>query len=360
MKNKILALLATIGLASSVTAVEINDNLSITGFIDGSYETTDTDNVNHDSSELALDEVEINFLLNVGNVSGEIHVDSDEAAGGVELFNIEQAHFTYSFENGLSAQIGRFGSNLGFEREDPAGLYTFSRAYGGADHDSSAATDPQDIYNLGNIDGGIYNGEGLRFSYATDSVSLSVAAINGIGEDLESVDGVDYTENNLDYEIALTFTGIENLVLNAGILSRNGEESSFDGNAGLGGNQDGVIDPNEINRATDVTIYSLSAAYTLDKLLLAGEYVNFDPDTTGASDLSAYMLLADYDVNDKLGVAVRYSEYETGANAESDRLTIAPNYAITSSLGAILEYTSDEDNAGNDSDTLALELTYTF
>jgi len=358
MKNKILALLATIGLASSVTAVEINDNLSITGFIDGSYESTDTDNVNHDSSELALDEVEINFLLNVGNVSGEIHVDSDESGAGDELFNIEQAHFTYSFENGLSAQIGRFGSNLGFEREDPAGLYTFSRAYGSADHDSSALTAPEDIYNLGNIDGGIFVGEGLRLSYATDSVSLSVAAINGIGEDLETAgnNGVDYTENNLDYEVALTFTGIENLVLNAGILSRNGEERGVDNN------NNGVLEPatGEIISATDVTIYSLSAAYTLDKLLLAGEYVNYDPDTTGASDLSAYMLLADYDVNDKLGVAVRYSEYETGANAESDRFTIAPNYAITSSLGAILEYTSDEDNSGNDSDTIALELTYTF
>ena len=163
---------------------------------------------------------------------------------------------------------------------------------------------------------------------------------------------LDYYENNLDYEVALTFTGIENLVLNAGILSRNGEETGLDTDA------DGIIDT--VNPATDATVYSLSAAYTLDKLLLAGEYVNFDPDTAGASDLSAYMLLADYDVNDKLGVAVRYSEYETGANAESDRLTIAPNYAITSSLGAILEYTSDEDNNGNDSDTLALELTYTF
>ncbi len=37
MKNKILALLATIGLASSASAVEINENLSINGFIDGSY-----------------------------------------------------------------------------------------------------------------------------------------------------------------------------------------------------------------------------------------------------------------------------------------------------------------------------------
>ena len=37
MKNKILALLATIGLASSVTAVDVNENLKIQGFLDFSY-----------------------------------------------------------------------------------------------------------------------------------------------------------------------------------------------------------------------------------------------------------------------------------------------------------------------------------
>ena len=43
MKNKILALLATIGLVSSASAIEINDNLSINGFIDGSYHSVDFD-----------------------------------------------------------------------------------------------------------------------------------------------------------------------------------------------------------------------------------------------------------------------------------------------------------------------------
>ena len=37
MKNKLIALLASIGLVSSASAIEINENLSINGFIDGSY-----------------------------------------------------------------------------------------------------------------------------------------------------------------------------------------------------------------------------------------------------------------------------------------------------------------------------------
>ena len=134
MKNKILALLATIGLASSVTAVEINENISINGFIDGSWSNVENDGNQHDDSNIGLDEVELNFIVSAGNVDGEIHIDTTESGfGGDDGLNIEQAHFTYSFENGLSAQIGIFGSNLGFEREDPAGLYTYSRAYGNAD-----------------------------------------------------------------------------------------------------------------------------------------------------------------------------------------------------------------------------------
>ena len=43
--------------------------------------------------------------------------------------SIEQAHFTYTFDNGISATFGRYGSKLGLEGEDPAGLWTFSRAY---------------------------------------------------------------------------------------------------------------------------------------------------------------------------------------------------------------------------------------
>ena len=72
MKNKILALLATIGLVSSVTAVEINDNLSINGFIDGSYADADADadldgaagplNAGDDLENLGIDEVELNFI----------------------------------------------------------------------------------------------------------------------------------------------------------------------------------------------------------------------------------------------------------------------------------------------------------
>ena len=92
-------------------------------------------------------------------------------------------------------------------------------------------------------------------------------------------------------------------------------------------------------------------------MLVAGEYTERSAD---AGDRDAYLVLADYDVNNKLGVALRISSEELAGNAgDYDKVTIAPNYAITESLGAILEY-SDVDNGGTDSEEYAVELTYTF
>ena len=83
-------------------------------------------------------------------------------------------------------------------------------------------------------------------------------------------------------------------------------------------------------------------------------------DVGSNGDLDAYLLLLDYDFNDKFGAALRISSNETEtANEDYDKITIAPNYAITDSLGAIIEY-SDIDQGSIDVNQLAIELTYTF
>ena len=315
MKNKLLALLAAFGLVASVSAVEINDNLSINGFIDGSWSNTDVGAT--DTNDLDIDEVELNFIVNAGNVSGEIHIDSDDGDANETDIDLEQVHFTYTMDNGLSVTFGRFGSALGFEGQDPAGLYTFSRAY---DDGTSAK-------NIGNVDSIAV--EGLSFGYSADAFSISVSAVNPEGT-LEE-DGAN--NNDLDLEVAVSYTGIENLSIGAGMHQVNG-----------------------LTAADDVDITNIHASYTMDKLMLAAEHINVE---TATADESAYLILADYDVNDQLGVAVRYSEWETGGD-EVDRVTVAPNYAITDSLGAILEYSSTEIAGGGDEDMLALELTFTF
>jgi len=344
MKNKILALLATIGLASSVSAVEINDNISINGFIDGSYQTYNQPG--GDTEQLGLDEVEIDFLFNSGPVSGAIHVDTDgssdvnvntltftdingngvadagevgigagSANAGDQLFNIEQAHFTYSLDNGVSFTFGRYGAALGFEREDPAGLYTFSRAYENSN------------YNLGNVDAAAV--EGLTIAYTGDAFSIAASI---------EKDGLNVQNRNYDLELSFSYTGMENLVVGGGYFFHNEKGSN-----------------------PERDILNLHASYSIGKALIAGEIINASDTTTGGAGEDAYLLLVDYDFTDKLGGAIRYSDWEHAASQNSNKFTIAPNYALTDSLGVILEYSNvNVDGTGNDYDFLALEATYTF
>jgi len=314
MKNKLLALLASIGMISSVSAVEVIENvLSVGGFIDGSYINND---IGGDTSAVAVDEVEVQISANVGNVSGEVHIDNNQNdTDGDTNIDIEQAHFTYSLENGLSITFGRYASALGLEREDPAGLYTFSRAYG------------QDELNLGNVDANSY--EGIALGYASGDLALNLSLDQATGTaDLETED--------LNYELSASYTGIENLVATLGYRTNNADIA-----------------------ADDTEVINLTAAYTVDKLLIAGELTAAEID---GEEVDAYLLLADYDITEKLGAAIRYSNEELLGNlGDASTLTVAPNYAVTDSFGIIVEYSDiDSDVAAQDGNQLAVELTYTF
>ena len=330
MKNKLLAIIATLGLVASASAVKVNDNLSINGFIDGSYQqndqnldTTDPTVPATDKDQaLGVDEVELNFITNVGNVDGVINLDSH---GGLDDVEVEQAHITYSLDNGVSFTLGKYGSALGFEREDPTSLYTFSRAYQAGSG-----------FNLGNIDADndLHVVEGLTVAYSGDAYSIAASFENAPSTDAE--------DDELNLEISFAYTGIDNVNLGGGYFFDNRSDSE-----------------------DEIDVLNLHASTTFGKLFLAAEYteLNRGSNVGNGSDLDGYLVLADYDFNDKLGVALRVSSNEATDAAGNDRdyskVTIAPNYAITESLGAIVEY-SDVETAGTDSNEFAVELLYTF
>jgi len=305
-------------MVASASAVKINNNLSVNGFIDGSYQLTEQPGTN--SQELGLDEVELNFVLSSGPVSGLVAVDTDLRASGRSAddnIDIEQAHFTYDLGNGVAVTLGRYGSALGFEREDPAGLYTFSRAY---DSVAGAAN-----FNFGDVDSAVV--DGITIAYSADDFTVAASLEEAADTQLET--------NDLDLELSFTYTGFAGVTIGGGYF--------FD---------------NEETAANESDILNIHASKQVNKLLLAAEYSQID--TTG-NDRDAYLLLADYDVNDKLGVAIRVSSNESNVVTEGDynKVTIAPNYAITNNLGAIIEYSDVEDNNA-DSEIYAVELTYTF
>ena len=252
MKNKILALLASVGLVASASAVEINENLSINGFIDAAY-THNNDNNPGENQQLGLDEIELNFLFNHGPVSGAIHIDDyddvDSSADGLGYadgsdIDIEQAHITYALDNGVSFTFGKYGSALGFEREDPAGLYTYSRAYTSGGELGSGDSD----FNLGDVDTNVV--EGLTIAYANDVFTLAAS--------LENPGDTDMDGDNLNAEISFSYTGFENVVIGGGYF--------FD---------------NQSNRTLETDALNLHASVNMGKLLVAGEYIELSNDTVG-------------------------------------------------------------------------------
>jgi len=333
MKNKILALLASVGLVASASAVDVNENLKIQGFLDFSYDHTEYSdtgsNANSDSQSLELDEVEIDFLFNVGDVTGEVHVDDHGTVNTSDNtnFDIEQAHFTYSLDNGASFTFGKFGSKLGFEREDPAGLYTYSRAYG--DLNNAGGNQRANSFNLGNVDQNVFHG--VSVGYAGDNYSVAASLVNPVG----SQDALE--TDNADLELSVAYTGIENVSIGGGYYFNN-----------------------RVLNTTEEDILNVYVSTSMGKLFLAAEYTEIQTERTAIGDLDGYMILADYDFNDKFGAAFRISSNETNdQNLDFDMITIAPNYSLTDSLGVILEY-NDIDQGTIDQNQLAVELTYTF
>jgi hypothetical protein len=329
MKNKLIAVIATLGMVASASAVKVNNNLSINGFIDGSYQMGDQldggvgggGDATKDQA-LGVDEVELNFITNVGNVDGVLNIDSND---GVTNLDVEQAHITYSLDNGVSFTLGKYGSALGFEREDPTSLYTFSRAYGDSGIAGSAA-----IFNLGDVDNNVV--EGFTVAYSADAYSVAASFENGLNTDAE--------DDELNLELSFSYTGINNVTLGGGYF--------FD---------------NRSNTANETDILNLHASTSFGKLFLAVEFTEVDQGGANA-DLDGYLVLADYDINDKFGAALRVSSNEQDGGTEYQKVTVAPNYAVTESLTAIVEYSDVEDGslgAGNeDVNSFALELLYTF
>jgi len=344
MKTKLLALVATLGMVASASAVKINNNLSINGFIDGSWTDRDEDHGNsaNDSQDISVDEVELNFVVNAGNVSGLVAIDTNtNNLAADDGMDIEQAHFTYGFDNGISVTFGRYGSKLGLEREDPAGLYTFSRAYGdGGAANVSAAT------NYGNIDNTNNRFDGVAFGYTYGNFDL------GLSVDQDVEDNLEAQGEGVNYEVSVTYNGFENLVVNAGWRAQD---------EGVTGTES--LDSDHIN---------VNAAYSFGKALLAVEWQEASNDRTSAGfkgDVEATQIILDYDFTNQIGAAIRYSSEDKDSDERSgleiSKFTIAPNYAITDSLGLIIEYTSADVDvaagaASDDYEFVAAELTYTF
>jgi len=300
MKNYkflITAVAAMFGASIANADISLADNLSLSGFVDASYSNTDNDAGRTET--IGLDQVELDFAISGETVSAEVHLDSLGGLDGSNDIRLEQAFASYDLGNGLTVSGGRMLNLLGFESDEPTGLYQFSNAYTGL--------------NLQDYK------EGVRASFGVEDIAVGLSAYDSGGADFD-----------LGYEAQVIFTGMENLTVGVG-----------------------VADDDEANISEAFNVW---ASYESGQMTLAAEYSDVE---TAAGDADGYLLLVNYSINDNSSITVRYSEEESTAGT-AEKLTISPNYSFTDNLGATIEYSTGEDAAGNDVDVFAIETTFTF
>ena len=283
MKNKIMAMLVAFGLVGSVSAIEINENLSINGFIDGSYKSTDFNDKSSpasggDSTDIGIDEIELDFLFSAGGaIGGELHLDSAVANDDDQL-DIEQVHLSYDFEGGLSLTAGKFSVPHSVSIVKIPEVSTPTVVHSLLPEDSILV-----MLTL-------TNKKVLRVTYTADQFTASLSAFNGVGDAEETAPVAGPPESlarktTSTGNFLLPYTGIENLALGGGVQTNNEETLA---NA-------------------DTTVINVTGVYTMGKALIGAEWSHIDSDNNAAADRDAYQILVDYDVSDVLGFAVRYS-----------------------------------------------------
>ncbi|MBT6461581.1 MAG: porin, partial [Opitutae bacterium] len=290
--------------------IAIGENLTVSGFVDASY--LNTDNGTTETSVINVDEVEIDFAFSFDAVSAEVHLQS-KGTDGVEL---EQA-FVSTDLSGITVSAGRMLNLLGFEADEPTGLLTHSNAY-------SDAFNPGSRYN-----------DGFRGAFSQGDLSVAASITDGYTSDPRPVTGNDAGE--LAFDIALSYSGIENLSVSLGYADNSADSVA------LGG---------------DLELVNVHASYSLGQLTLGGEYNDWNND---GAESDAYLLLANYAVNDDLSITVRHSEVDHDAAGSDDEetTTVAVGYTVTDNLSTIIEYSNGEIGT-EDNNVFAVEGIFTF
>ena len=293
--------------AASVQAEEKKDPLSISGFIDMSYYATDTDG-GESTHDAGLDQVEINVGYDFGNkLTANVDIEYQNADEGVDL---EQAFITYALTDSFSVKAGRFLSYTGWETEEPTGLFQYS----GTGYAK---------YFYG------YYQQGVSGLYSGDKFAVAVSVVN----DLAGPQSTDSEHPGIETMLALMPT---DEITIKGFYSKDG----------------------------DVELINTWASYSKDALTLAVEYNTAEDSAFEGSDASGYLVMANYAITEKVGLTLRYNDWEiedeSGAMFEdATGITISPSYVVNDNLLMVFEYRMDEVN-DVDVNSFAVEALITF
>ena len=302
--------------------IEINENISVTGFLDMSATDTDADVATDGSyaamdaagshgSSYNLDQAEIDFLLSFDEISGQI--DLNYLGGNDGEFDLEQAFLAYDLGSGSNVEAGKFLSYMGWETAEPTGLYQYSYAY------DIAGTIP-----------GYHNG--VRYNYNDDFMSLGLSLLDSVWNPDGSVGDSSY-----GIEAKIAIYPIEGLTVFLGFA-----KDAMDSDS------------------QDMDLINLWASYETGNVTWAAEINDYDfgPMNTG----SQFLVMANVGITDNVGVTFRVSEDEQdfAGGDTATKYTISPGWSVTDNLGMLFEVSQSDYGTEGDVTSLAFETIFTF
>jgi hypothetical protein len=312
--NKLLkASLAGLLLAATAlqAQIKINDNISVTGFLDMSATNTDSELSGDTDSTFNLDQAEIDFLLNFDGISGQI--DLNYLGGNDGAFELEQAFMAYDLGDGSNIEAGKFLSYMGFETFEPTGLYQYSYAY--------------DI--TGSIPG---HHNGVRYNYSDDFMDLGLAILDSVYDPDASLGDSSY-----GIEAKIVLRPIEGWTVFLG----------FAKDAAEGSNQDRDL----INFWTSYEVGNITYA-------LEWNDYDFGPMNVG----SQFLVMANLGITDNLGLTFRVSEDEQDFKGgdTATKFTVSPGWSVNDNLGMLFEVSQSDYGSEGNVTSLAFETIFTF
>jgi len=294
-----MKLAATLSLAAALTAaaeIKINDNLSVSGYIEGSYQYNSptpgksSDTFNIDSSQLLF----TTTFKPVTGVMSFFYVPNAPSET-----TVLDAYVTYDAGGGVTVTGGKFLSYMGYES-----FFTVNN--------------PEITFANGDYIGVIpgYH-EGVKVDYSTNDFGLGAALLDSVYSGPNYLKGDGELKHNAGFEGYFTYKGVKDFTFWSGF--------AYD--------TKGSFEPH--------SVFSLDfwAQYQLNpNVVVAGEFANKDA-ATGASG-SNWLGLVTYAFTPKFSTAFRVSGEKVKDGGPSfTRFTIAPGIAITDKLTVRAEYT---------------------
>jgi hypothetical protein len=321
-----MLLLATTALQAQI---KINDNISVTGFVDMSVSKTDSEMtrstlnnaaVNHaadaDGSSGNLDQAEIDFILNFDKISGQVdlnYLGTNDGGRKIGEFDLEQAFIRYDLGDGGDVEAGKFLSYMGFETFEPTGLYQYSYAY--------------DIRNA--IPG---HHTGVRYNYNDDFLSLGLSLLDSV---YRPDGGIQDSGHGVEAKIAIK--PIEGLTIFLGFAQDS---------------QDGA--------AEDSDLINFWTSYETGNITWAFELNEYDFGAMNSG--SQFLVMANLGLTDRTGLTFRVSEdaqdFKGGDTAT--KFTVSPNFSVNDNLGFLFELSQTDYGSEGTVTSAAFETIFTF